>query len=69
MKVEENRLRRVAERRGYILEKSRRRDKLAKDYGLYRLLVDHRDIDDQRKKIPFTHTLIEVEQFLDSLDA
>lgn len=32
-KVRENRLRRVAERRGYELRKSRRRDPLALDYG------------------------------------
>jgi hypothetical protein len=32
-KVRENRLRRVAERRGYELRKSRRRDTLALDYG------------------------------------
>ncbi len=32
-KVRENRLRRVAERRGWELRKSRRRDPLAIDYG------------------------------------
>jgi hypothetical protein len=32
-KVRENRLRRVAERRGYRLTKSRRRDPEALDYG------------------------------------
>ena len=32
-KVEENRLRRVARRRGYAIAKSRRRDRLATDYG------------------------------------
>ena len=36
-KVRENRLRRWAEGQGYKLEKSRRRDPRAKDYGTYRL--------------------------------
>lgn len=34
-KVRENRLRRVAERQGLALQKSRRRDPRALDYGLY----------------------------------
>jgi hypothetical protein len=37
-KVRENRLRRMAERQGLTLQKSRRRDPHANDYGLYRLL-------------------------------
>jgi hypothetical protein len=37
-KVRENRLRRMAERQGYKLEKSRRRDSRATDYGTYRLV-------------------------------
>ncbi len=37
-KVYENRLRRVADRRGYRLEKSRRRDERAITFGLYRLI-------------------------------
>jgi len=32
-KVRENRLRRAAERQGFTLRKSRRRDRLAPDYG------------------------------------
>jgi hypothetical protein len=40
-KVRENRLRRVAARRGLHLEKSRRRDPNAFDYGTY-WLIDHR---------------------------
>jgi hypothetical protein len=36
-KVRENRVRRVAERRGYTLSKSRRRDPLATDYGQWQL--------------------------------
>ena len=48
MKVRENRLRRVAERQGFALRKSRRRDSRALDYGelwLNRYLV----IDDNGK--------------------
>lgn len=37
-KVYENRLRRVAYRQGYRLEKSRRRDEHAITFGLYRLV-------------------------------
>jgi hypothetical protein len=37
-KVREDRLRRMAERQGLTLQKSRRRDPRATDYGLYRLL-------------------------------
>jgi hypothetical protein len=39
-KVRENRLRRVAERQGILLVKSRRRDPRALDYGLYVLVPD-----------------------------
>jgi hypothetical protein len=38
-KVRENRLRRMAERQGFVLHKSRRRDPRAIDYGRY-MLVD-----------------------------
>jgi hypothetical protein len=41
-KVRENRLRRVARRQGYILQKSPRRDPRAKDFGRYRLVADSR---------------------------
>ena len=37
-KGRENRARRIAERRGYRLEKSRRRDPRATDYGRYQLI-------------------------------
>lgn len=37
-KVRENRLRRMAARRGYTLQKSRRRDPLALDFGGYMLI-------------------------------
>jgi hypothetical protein len=39
-KVRENRLRRVAERRGWKLTKSRRRDPLAIDYGRWFLRAE-----------------------------
>lgn len=39
-KARENRLRRAAERHGYLLVKSRRRDPLAPDFGLYVLVGD-----------------------------
>src|SRR5437870_3622496 len=39
-KVRENRLRRMAERRGLTLEKSRRRDPQAPDFGRYMLIHD-----------------------------
>ncbi len=58
----------MAERQGYVLEKSRRRDKRAKDFGLYRLLVDHRDIDDHRATTAFEKTLDEVEAFIAPMD-
>jgi hypothetical protein len=40
-KVRENRLRRMAERQGLVLHKSRRRDPRALDYGTYQLLDGH----------------------------
>jgi hypothetical protein len=39
-KVYENRLRRMAERQGLRLQKSRRRDPLALDFGVY-VLIDN----------------------------
>jgi hypothetical protein len=50
-KVTENRLRRIAARRGYRLEKSRRRDKSAIDYG---------------GSFAYSSTLDEIESFLNS---
>jgi hypothetical protein len=38
VKTQETRVRRMAERQGFRLKKSRRRDELAKDYGLYWVL-------------------------------
>ena len=66
-KVRENRLRRVAQRRGLELSRSRRRDPAALDYGLYALI----DVDTRGTVHPllvdrFTHalTLDEVEGYL-----
>ncbi len=50
-KVRENRLRRTAERQGLAIAKSRRRDRLAKDYGLY-WVVDPGRPDDGRGEWP-----------------
>jgi hypothetical protein len=62
-KVRENRLRRMAERQGYVLEKSRRRDRRARDFGRYRLIADHRDARDQ-ENLGYPHSMDDVEQFL-----
>jgi hypothetical protein len=40
-KVRENRLRRMAERQGFRLEKSRRRDPRALDYGTWTIVEPH----------------------------
>lgn len=37
-RVRENRIRRIAERRGFIVQRSRRRDPQALDYGKYWLI-------------------------------
>lgn len=57
-KVRENRIRRVAERRGLAMTKTRRRDPRAVDYGHYYLACDGLQILDAA-------SLDEVEQFLD----
>jgi N-dimethylarginine dimethylaminohydrolase len=64
-KVRENRIRRMAERQACRLEKSRRRDPNAIDYGGYML------IDSERNTIvvggsprPYTATLDEIEAWL-----
>src|SRR5207247_1930460 len=67
-KVRENRLRRVAERRGWTLSKSRRRDPLALDYGEYVLVassmrVGNADIPLRRVSLS---SLDEVEDFLNA---
>ena len=65
-KGRENRLRRMAERQGLRLERSRRHDKLASSYGLYALktwttrqLVSEPGVRDDH-----AWTLDEVEQYL-----
>lgn len=68
VKVRENRLRRVAERRGYTLMKSRRRDPLALDYGKYWLL-DDREFVVHGAGYPELATLAEIEAFLDHTPA
>ena len=68
MKVRENRLRRMAERQGLILEKSHRRDPRAKDFGLFRILADHRDYDDLVKTVSFSMSIDAVEEFLLGLE-
>jgi hypothetical protein len=44
-KVRENRLRRMAERQGLELRKSRRRDPRAKDYGRWYIVDAEREIE------------------------
>jgi hypothetical protein len=48
MKVMENRIRRMAHRRGFRLEKSRRRDPEAMDYGTYRLYSEDGSLEADR---------------------
>jgi hypothetical protein len=68
IKVRENRLRAMASRQNKLLEKSRRRDKRATDFGRYRLLEVARDLDEHRATMPYTHTLDEIEGLLTELD-
>jgi|HubBroStandDraft_4_1064222.scaffolds.fasta_scaffold00009_87 hypothetical protein len=42
-KVRENRLRRMAERQGFALRRSRRRDPLARDFGVYWIVDPAKD--------------------------
>lgn len=64
-KVRENRLRRVAERRGYRLEKSRRRDPLSVDYGGYQLAALSSNVVELGcSPNAFSATLDDVEAFL-----
>lgn len=58
-KVRENRARRAAERQGYALSKSRRRDPRASDYGELRLRSSAREVG------PFAD-LGELERWLDA---
>ncbi len=44
-KIAENKLRRIADRRGLTLKKSPRRDSKALDYGTYKLIIETEDAD------------------------
>jgi hypothetical protein len=70
-KIRENRLRRMAERQGLALQKSRRRDPRAMDYGRYWLTLaegpDPRPDLDRRRLVARPqagHTLDEIETML-----
>lgn len=64
--VREARLRRIAKRQGFLLQKSHRRDSRAVDYGLYRLVAsDTRELVlGSSRTCPFQMNLDLVEQFL-----
>jgi len=68
--VRENRLRRVAKRRGLRLVKSRRRDPRAVDYGGYMLVRDNNavvgdiPIGDRYPPGSYLNTLDEIEAYL-----
>jgi hypothetical protein len=64
-KVLENRLRRAAQRQGLVLQKSRRRDPRAVDYGVYFVADAERNILDQRVDQRNGLTLEEVEALLE----
>ena len=67
-KGRENRLRRMAERQGLRLERSRRHDKRAASYGLYALL-DWRSrklVSEPGVRDDHSLTLDEVEKYLES---
>lgn len=64
LKVRENRLRRVAARRGLVLRKTRRRDPGAADYGMYYLFTVQGDTE----ICGFTQ-LDRIEEFLAGYDA
>ena len=59
-KVRENKVRRVAERRGFTVVKSRRRDPMAVDYGRFQLFEAH------GKMLALEGSLSEVERYLDA---
>ena len=63
-KVRENRLRRMAERQGLVVHKSRRRDPRAIDYGVYYVADASTSLLDQRLDQQFGLTLDEVEALL-----
>jgi hypothetical protein len=65
-KVRENRLRRVAERRGMRIEKSKRRDPKAIDFGGY-MLIDAaaNTVISGSTPYPYSDTLDDIERMLD----
>ena len=63
-KVKENRLRRMAERQGLVLRKSRARDPRALTYGVYYVADVERNILDQRIDQSKGLTIDEVEALL-----
>jgi hypothetical protein len=63
-KVDENRLRRMAERQGFTLVKSRRRDPLARDYERYVLKDEAGEIIAGGTAQRFEFDLSEVEEWL-----
>ena len=64
-KVRENRLRRMADRQGLRLEKSRRRDPRALDFGTYMLVNAYRNtIAAGDKRTGYGLSLDEVERYL-----
>lgn len=65
-KVRENRLRKMAERQKLYVQKSKRRDKRAHDFGRYRIVDERNVIVVGGKDIgDFTMTLDEVETYLE----
>ena len=68
-KVRENRLRRMADRQGLKLQRSRRRDEKAIDYNLYAITTHgggRGTIHPEGPISPFTLDLDEVEEYLTS---
>ena len=66
-KIRENRLRRMAERQGLSVRKSRRRDPRAVDYGLYHLVdTDLNAIIAGGSPWNYSMTLDDVEEWLTS---
>ena len=64
-KIRENRLRRVAARRGLVLQKSRRRDPQALDFGGYRLVNIYTNaVMLGSDPFPYSASLGEVEEYL-----
>lgn len=63
-KVRENRLRRMAQRQGLRVIKSRRRDPRALDYGLYELVDEHNHPTGWAWRSDYGATIDELEEYL-----